>query len=318
MYFTSLPDHTVPGFDEALHFSKFRKHNIIFNAFSSNSHCDDHVGCLSFKTLLTGEEWYGINNYRLAVRPGQFLILNDEQNYSCRIDNGEKAKVLSVFFKKEFATAVFQDILHSEETLLDNPFNDGGNTPEFFQTLNNVTPELQQQLIGLIAALDTQGYSDTMVDGYLVFLLRYLIRTQQATSSQVKNVHALKANTRTEVYKRLCIARDILHSSYMDNPDLSVISAFACLSVPQLVRQFKAVFHTTPHQYLTRIKLERAAELLKHTDKPVHEITWLCGFEDVSAFCRAFKSAFGIQPGNFRRETLSASPPKLSTSRFFT
>ncbi|AXY75339.1 AraC family transcriptional regulator [Paraflavitalea soli] len=302
MYFTSLPDHTRPGFDEALHFSKFRKHNIIFNAFSSNSHCDDHVGCLSFKTLLTGEEWYGINNYRLAVRPGQFLILNDEQNYSCSINNGEKAKVLSVFFKKEFATAVFQDTLNSEETLLDNPFNDDGKTLEFFQTLNDITPALQQQLMGLIAALDSSGYSENMVDEYLVFLLRYLIHTQKAASKQVKNVHALKANTRTEVYKRLCIARDILHSSYMDNPDLPAISALACLSVPQLVRQFKAVFHTTPHQYLTRIKLERAAELLKHTDKPVHEITWLCGFENVSAFCRAFKSAFGIQPLSFRKK----------------
>jgi len=301
MYFTSLPDHTRPGFDEALHFSKFRKHNIIFNAFSSNSRCDDHVGCLSFKTILTGEEWYGINNYRLAVRPGQFLILNDEQNYSCRIDNGEKAKVLSVFFKKEFARAVFQDTLHSEETLLDNPFNKDGKMPEFFQTLNDITPALQQQLVTLITALDKQGFSDTMVDEHLVFLLRHLIHTQQAASKHTNNVNALKANSRTEIYKRICIARDILHSSYMDNPDLPALSALACLSVPQLVRQFKAVFHTTPHQYLTRIKLERAAELLKHTDKPVHEITWLCGFENVSAFCRAFKSAFGVQPINFRK-----------------
>ncbi len=303
MYFTSLPDHTRPGFDEALHFSKFRNHNIIFNALSSNSHCDDHVGCLSFKTILAGEEWYGINNYRLAVRPGQFLILNDEQNYSCRIDNGEKAKVLSVFFKKEFARAVFQDTLHSEETLLDNPFNKDGKTPEFFQTLNDITPALQQQLEALIAALDTQGYSATMADEYLVFLLRHLISTQKAASGHIRNVNALKANTRTEIYKRICIARDILHSSYMDNPDLPAIGALACLSVPQLVRQFKAVFHTTPHQYLTRIKLERAAELLKHSDKPVHEITWLCGFENASAFCRAFKSAFGMQPGNFRKNS---------------
>jgi transcriptional regulator GlxA family with amidase domain len=87
----------------------------------------------------------------------------------------------------------------------------------------------------------------------------------------------------------------------MDKVDLSAISNLACLSVPQLVRQFKFVFHATPHQYLVRIRLKRAAELLKLTNKPVHEITWKCGFENFSAFCRAFKSEYGVQPGHFRK-----------------
>src|ERR1022692_2191701 len=102
MYFTSLPDHSKPGFDEQSHFGQFKKHNIIFNALSTYSNCDKHVGCLSFKTVLSGEEWYGIGNHRLAVRPGQFLVLNDEQTYSCRIEKGDEARVFSGFFKKEF------------------------------------------------------------------------------------------------------------------------------------------------------------------------------------------------------------------------
>lgn len=301
MYFTSLPDHTRPGFDEALHFSKFRKHNIIFNALSAQSHCDNHMGCLSFKTVLSGEEWYGINNHRIAVRPGSFLILNDDQTYSCNIDHGEKIGTLSVFFKKEFASAVFRDALYSEEVLLDEPINNGEKALEFFQTLNSITPELRQQLSSLIAILDSQGYSSAVVDERLVFFLHELIRIHNSASRRVRAVNALKSVTRAEIYKRLCIAKDILQSSYMDHPDLNTISHLTCLSVPQLVRQFKSVFHTTPHQYLIRIRLERAAELLKQTNKPVHEITWLCGFENISAFCRAFKTGFGIQPITFRK-----------------
>jgi AraC-like DNA-binding protein len=305
MYFTRLPDHTQPGFDESLHFSKFKKHNIIFNALSSYSHCDDHVGCLSFKTVLSGEEWYGINNYRLAVRPGRFLILNDEQNYSCHIEKGEQVRVLSVFFQKEFASAVWQDMLTNEASSLDNPFQHSNKPLEFFQTLNAISPTLQAQLAGLLAALNSEGYSGNMVDEYLVYLLRHLVGTQHAASIRAANVQAIKAPTRTEIYKRVAIAKDILHSSFMDNPDLKTISSIACLSVPQLVRQFKAVFHITPHQYLTQVKLEHAAHLLKHTNKPVHEITWQCGFENVSAFCRAFKLHYGVQPVGFRN--LSAS-----------
>lgn len=301
MYFTSVPDHTEPGFDEALYFSKFKKHNIIINAESSQSHCDDHVGCLSIKTVLSGEEWYGIDHRKLVIRPGQFLVLNDDQRYSCHIDQGEKVRCLSIFFQKEFAAAVFDDMLNSEESLLQYPSLNNGTSPEFFQTLNNITPDLHAQLTGLTATIENRGYDAAMVDEYLVFLLQHLIRIHKSEMIRGDKIKAVKASTRKEIYKRLCIARDILHSSYTENLDLYKISHLACLSVPQLIRQFKAAFHCTPYQYLIRIRLEHAAQLLQYTDKQVQEITWICGFENTSAFCRAFKSAYGIQPMLFRK-----------------
>ncbi len=300
MYFTNLPDHTDPGFDEQLHFSRFRQQNIIFNAVSNKSHCDRHVGCLSVKTIWSGEEWYGVGGRRLAVRSRQFLILNDDQEYSCRIDTPEKVKVVSVFFKKEFATSVFLDALSGEEALLDQPFETGAQTLEFFQTLYDFDPELEQRMMGLIAMLDIHGYDKTRVDEHLIFLLYHLIRKHKTEVARSGRVDAIKANTRTEIYKRLCIAKDLIHSTFMDNPDLDAMGHAACLSTPQLVRQFKAVFRQTPHQYLTRIRLRHAAGLLKHTSLPVHEITWKCGFENTSAFCRAFRGEYQVSPMFFR------------------
>jgi len=300
MYFTSLPDHSKPGFDEQLHFSQFKRHNVIFNAISGKSYCDRHVGCLSIKTVLRGEEWYGIDNHQLAVRPGQFLLLNNDQDYSCRIDSAGDVRILSVFFRKEFASSVFRDALNREEALLDNPFETGEPTLEFFQTLYDTNPGVAQKLQGLVTSLNKYGYDSNMVDEQLVFLLHDLIRVHKTETRRASQVSAIKPGTRTEIYKRLCIAKDILHSSFMDKPDLSVISNTACLSVPQLIRQFKTVFKTTPHLYLTRIRLAHAAGLLKHTSTPVHEITWKCGFENSSAFCRAFKAEYGVPPLHFR------------------
>lgn len=300
MYFTSLPDHTQPGFDDELHFSKFKKHNIIFNALSSKSACDDHVGCLSLKTVLSGEEWYGINRRQLAVRPGQFLLLNNDQNYSCRIDTSEKVQCLSVFFKNDFASAVFRNMRHEEEHLVDNPFANSEEQLEFFQTLNPIGAELRWQLSDLINSLNKDGYNSARVDEQLVFLLQHLIEGQKQELKRVDKVKAVKASTKTELYKRLCIAKDVLHSSYMENTDLNKLSEEACLSVPQLVRQFKSVFHLTPHQYLIQIRLKKATELLKHSKFTVSEITWLCGFENTSAFCRSFKNTYGLQPISYR------------------
>src|ERR1044071_9397760 len=67
MYFTRLPDHKAPGFNERLHFGNFQQHNIVFNAEAGRSHCDHHVGCLSIKTVLSGEEVYGFNGLEKAV-----------------------------------------------------------------------------------------------------------------------------------------------------------------------------------------------------------------------------------------------------------
>jgi AraC family transcriptional regulator len=292
MYLTSLPDHSNPDFNEELHFSRFKEHNVIFNTTSSFSFCDDHAGCLSFKTILKGEEWYGINNRRLAIRPGQFLILNNEQNYSCNIDTHEGVSGISVFFKKEFASSVFNDTLKNDDELLDNPFLIHNAQPEFFQTLNAIEPEVQFQLAKLISDLETHGYNGG-TEEYLVFFLHYLISTLKSESRRAAEVSAIKQSSKMEIYKRLCIAKDFL--------DLDTLSSNACLSVPQLVRQFKSVFKTTPYQYLIQIRLDRAVELLKNSNKPVHEITWQCGFENVSAFCRAFKSAYGTQPLIFRK-----------------
>lgn len=299
MYFTSLPDHSQDNFDEQMHFSRFKKHNIIFNTTSNYSKCDNHVGCLSFKTILNGEEWYVVNNRRIAVRPGQFLILNNEQNYSCSIDQ-ERVRGFSVFFKEEFASEVFRNEVSNEEAILDNPFSIDKKSPEFFQTLNYITPELQLQLTTLFFALENDGFH-AMTDEKLVLLLEHVIRSHKSEIKRVDRVAAIKLSSKIEIYKRLCIAKDLLHSTFMNNPDLNTLSSSACLSVPQLIRQFRSVFKLTPHQYLIELKLRRAIELLKFSHKPINEITWECGFENMSAFCRAFKTAYDTQPMNYRK-----------------
>lgn len=300
MYFTTLPDHSAPGFDEKAHFSKFRRHNMVFNAYSPESRCDNHVGCLSLKTTLSGQEWYTVDGRHLAIRPGQFLILNDDQTYSSSIHKGEGARVLSVFFQKDFAASVFQDAIRPEEQLLDNPSYQNNKTPEFYQTLHAIEPGLAKSLSNLVTWLDTNGDDPNRIDEGLVFLLLDLVRTYRSDRHLIQQVDAVKSGTRREIYRRLCIAKDILHSSYDEPLDLAGLSTHSCLSTPQLIRHFRSVFGLTPYQYLVDIRLRHAAGLLRETTDNIREITWRCGFNDPSAFCRAFRTAYGTSPEQFR------------------
>jgi AraC family transcriptional regulator len=301
MYFTSLPDHTAPGFNEQAHFSRFSRYNLIFNARSPEIYCDNHVGCLSIKTILAGEEWYTVGGRQIAINPGQFLILNDAQNYSYRIQKGN-AHSLSVFFQKDFAASVFNDMLHPEEQLLDDPSRRHTPAPEFFQTLHAIEPDLTKRLTVLTTRLDTYGDDSNRTDEELVFLLQYLLRIFRRDRQLSRQVDAAKPSTQKEIYKRLCIAKDVLHTYYKEPVDLSQLSAHACLSTPQLIRQFKSVFGRTPYQYLIDIRLHHAAHLLVQTAEDIRDITWASGFNDPSAFCRAFRTRYGTSPGQFRAQ----------------
>ena len=295
LYFTKLPDHRDPGFNEQMHFANFKRHNMLFNAVATKSNCDRHVGCLSIKTVRSGTEAYRFQGLQRTVRPGQFLILNDDQPYSSTIDASNKVKSLAVFFTNDFSTSVFRDAVQKEEKLLDDPFETTFGKPEFFQTLYPLDPALGVMLTNLA---DEAEHGDG--DELLVFILHHMVRVHGTEVTRSGRVDAIKSATKKEVYKRLCIARDLLHSSFMNDLDLSTISQMACLSVPQLVRQFKIVFKTTPHQSLRRIRLSNAATQLKNTDEPVQNIAVGCGFENTSAFCRAFKMAYNTTPQAFR------------------
>lgn len=300
MYFTSLPDHSKPGFDEQMHFDRFKHHNMIFHATAHKSYCDHHVGCLSIKTVFNGEEWYEVGKRQLAVRPGHYLVLNDDQDYSYRMDSSENVNTLSVFFEKTFASAVFRDALVDEETLLDNPFDSGELMLEFFQQLNPIDQALEQKLAHLVSTLNKNGYDENIATDHLLFLLHHLVHLHRVDVACISKVKAVKPGTRSEIYRRLCLAKDFLHSTFTDSPDIAAVSNASCLSTPQLIRQFKAAFLLTPHQYLVRIKLAYAAKLLQQTDASVYDIAWKSGFEDASAFCRAFKAEYRATPICYR------------------
>jgi AraC-like DNA-binding protein len=298
LYFRSLPNHSDKRFNEQSHFAKFKEHNIVFNAITTKSYCEKHVGCLSIKTVWSGMESYEFQGVQRNVTPGQFLILNNEQAYSSRIDSSENVQSLSVFFTNEFSASVFCDARSREETLLENFDQKTTDIPDFFQTLYSIDPSL----LAMLRKLSTEALSSDEIDEQLIFVLRHLLTVHRSEVNRSQHVEAVKALTKKEIYRRLCVAKDVLHSSYMKDLDLATISREASLSVPQLVRQFKATFNTTPHQYLRTIRLERAAAQLKTTNEPVHAIAQDNGFENFSAFCRAFRKEFGFTPLALRRK----------------
>jgi len=86
--------------------------------------------------------------------------------------------------------------------------------------------------------------------------------------------------------------------------DVSALSlARACgLSASHFARAFRKSMGTTPHQWLLRLRVERAQEKLRDTDAPLTDIALACGFADQSHFTRVFSKLAGISPASWRRQ----------------
>lgn len=79
----------------------------------------------------------------------------------------------------------------------------------------------------------------------------------------------------------------------------------AGLGAFQFLRIFSRAIGVTPHQYLVRCRLRRAARLLTDNDRAVTEVAFDCGFGDLSNFVRTFHRAAGVSPRAFRRAAQS-------------
>jgi AraC-like DNA-binding protein len=85
--------------------------------------------------------------------------------------------------------------------------------------------------------------------------------------------------------------------------DLDAAAGEAGLSSFHFLRLFSKVLGVTPHQYLVRSRLRRAARLLAEDSRSVTDVAYDVGFNDVSNFVRTFHRAAGVSPSAFRRAT---------------
>lgn len=75
----------------------------------------------------------------------------------------------------------------------------------------------------------------------------------------------------------------------------------AGLSPFHFLRLFARVHGVTPHQYLLRARLRRAASLLADDDRAITDVAYDSGFADLSNFIRTFRAAAGVSPSRFRK-----------------
>ncbi len=120
--------------------------------------------------------------------------------------------------------------------------------------------------------------------------------------------------------RHLLRAKDLADARYREPLGVDDMARAAGLSRAHFSREFRAAFGESPHTYLLTRRMERAAALLRNTDRSVAEICLDVGLQSVGSFTTSFKRTYGMTPTDYRASFPPAADSALVPAcvvRFF-
>jgi AraC-like DNA-binding protein len=115
-------------------------------------------------------------------------------------------------------------------------------------------------------------------------------------------VYPSSALVHDETFRRLCRARDLLAAEYQSQVPLDTAAREACLSPFHFHRLFRSTFGETPHDFLTRRRMDRARHLLASGEMSVTEVCFEIGYSSLGSFSTKFQSLVGVAPTQYQRQ----------------
>jgi AraC family transcriptional regulator len=251
-----------------------------------------HFQNVSAKFVVSGNEKYSLNNRKIAVKNGEYVIGNKNTSSTVLIDSSSPVKGICIDISKEIITEI---IYYNYEN--SDPFSEFLFEQEWMvQKFNSNDTALGYKLIQLSNIFENLSNGSTQVNKELFYTVAECIVKDQSTFfKSFGSLKSVKAETNGRLFTFVYDAKNYIDDHFLEKINLETIAREAKLSEYHFIRLFKTVFNTTPYKYIIQKRLKFALELLQN-HYSISEITLLLGYTDVSAFSNAFKQHFGFSP----------------------
>jgi AraC-like DNA-binding protein len=100
--------------------------------------------------------------------------------------------------------------------------------------------------------------------------------------------------------RHLLRAKDLADRRYFEQLDVDDMARAAGLSRAHFSREFRRAFGESPHSYLLTRRLERAAALLRSTDRTIADVCFSVGLQSLGSFTTSFTRTYGVSPAAYR------------------
>jgi AraC-like DNA-binding protein len=233
--------------------------------------------------VVGGTFQYRTSAGRELMMPGAFLLGNAGEHFTCGHEHGVGDRCVSFSYTHEFVERVKSG---------------AGAVKSRFQTPRlapmRVLAPLVSRALELLAGAEPAACEELGIQ-----VLAHAIQTEHGIVPRPTDVEASSLARVTRVIRMIDSDPNVPH-------DLNNLAQIARLSPYHFLRVFEGITGTTPHQYLLRVRLRRAAIRLREEPTRILEIALGCGFGDVSNFNRTFRAEFGVSPRAYRSKGLPA------------
>jgi AraC family transcriptional regulator len=167
----------------------------------------------------------------------------------------------------------------------------GNAEPHMPNALGYDDPLLRSVILDMAARM-AQGVPDLYAESAAHFLAMHLL---------VRHADCRLHKTPARDSRRLRRVDDYMNANLAEGISLRDLANVACLSTFGLIRVFKQAYGETPYQRLTRLRIERARQLLRLSEKRVADVAVECGFVSHAHFAAVFRRAVGVTPTAYRQ-----------------
>ncbi len=281
----------------------------IFTAWQTGlQHFPVGTGALAVRWTRNGQRFFHSDRERFVVDDSAYLVFNGGREFSSSVEANALVSCYCVSFAPYVAEDVLRSMVTDADRLLEDPYNEQFQPVQFFETAQRhnlvVTPLLRR----LERAVENDCEPHAWFEEQFRYLVARLLTSHREVYREIDRVPAAKSATRLEIYRRILLARDFMEANLHKSVGVGDIASVACFSPFHFLRSFKQVFHETPHQYLTRRRIERAQDLLLQTEMSVTNICLDVGFESLGSFSTLFRRYSGVSPERYRSQNRILMP----------
>lgn len=249
----------------------------------------------SAKYVLSGEEFYYLNQKKYEISSGQYVVGNCYTEGSIRIAGKIPVTGICIDISKEKITEI-----------IDFNFRENASFKKFIFEQEWMVQKYEASHTHLGYAINQIALKfDNLCAGTSCFnneifysIAESIVTDQHTIFKQFQSLKSVKEETNGRLFNFVYDAKNYIDSHYLEKINLEQIALASKLSHYHFIRLFKSVFGISPYQYILRKRLAFAKTLLLE-GVDIIDITYQTGFSNPANFSKAFKLHYSKSPKNF-------------------
>ena len=218
-----------------------------------------------------------VSNNHIQAGPEELVLINSNELHSGASLDQRMQAIVVVFDMKMFSRELADRNIIFQSLVKDDPY------------IAKLIKDMYAEYIGELI-----GYQ-LSCKGLLMCLIAHLVR--HYTLEELTNQDNLK---RTKNLERLNKTITYIHNNFHEPLNNKKLADLVHLSEGRFNHLFKEIMEVPPLQYVNRIRLKKAAELLRKENMTISEIAYVVGFNDYNHFGRVFRRHYGCTPSQMR------------------